>query len=86
MYSISVKEHVEKIFRRLEKRDKKQLKILGKKLQQIAENPQHFKPLRAPMQNKRRAHIGSFILIYSINEKNTTIIVEDYTHHDEAYV
>lgn len=86
MYSISVKGHVERIFRRLEKRDKKQLKIIKKKLQQIVENPQHFKPLRVPMQNKRRAHIGSFILIYSIDEKNKTVIVEEYTHHDEVYV
>ena len=58
---------------------------VSKLLKQIKENPYHFKPLRTPMQNFRRVHIGNFVLIYSINENKRIIIIEKYEHHDNVY-
>lgn len=86
MYSLKVRESVDKIFRKLKKRDKVQLEYIDKKIKEIRKNPHHFKPLRKPMQNMRRVHIGNFVLIFSIDEKSKTIMVEDYAHHDFAYI
>ncbi len=64
---------------------KKQLKVVYKKVKQVAENPYQFKPLKKPMQNKRRVHIGSFVLVYSINKRSRKVKFLGYAHHDEAY-
>ncbi len=86
MYSVRLKKHVDKIFSKLVKRNPKQLRIVQKKLEQIVKNPYHFKPLKRPLQNKRRVHINrSFVLIFSIDEKSKTVILEDYDHHDNIY-
>lgn len=59
---------------------------LDKKVIQVLEFPQRFKPLRAPMQNKRRVHVlKSFVLTYSIDEATRTVKLLAFTHHDEAY-
>ncbi len=85
-YNLELRAHVEKIFEKIAKRDKVQEQAIKNKLKQILEDPYRFKPLRAPMQNKRRVHImGSFVLVYSIRESNKTVIVEDYDHHDNVY-
>ena len=58
---------------------------IKKKVSEILENPYHFKPLKAPMQNYRRVHIGSFVLVYSIDENKKAVILERYEHHDSVY-
>ena len=85
-YNLEVKEQLDKLFRKMKKKDRFKLEIINKKIAEILEDPYRYKPLKAPMQNKRRVHIaGSFVLIFSINEKTKTVILEDFTHHDEAY-
>ncbi|MFZ3384400.1 MAG: hypothetical protein WA144_10795 [Candidatus Methanoperedens sp.] len=79
MYSLEVRESVDRIFSKLAKKD-------PKKINQICEKPLHFKPLRAPMQHLRRVHVDkSFVLTYSIDEINKVVIIEDYDHHDKIY-
>ena len=85
-YFLEVSEELNKQFSKLAKRDKVLFKALTKKVQEIRENPQHYKPLRAPLQNKRRVHIGgSFVLIFSIDKERNTIRLLGFEHHDEAY-
>ncbi len=85
MYNLEVREGVDKIFSKLAKKDKVSFEYIHKKIKEIQENPYHFKPLKAPMQNYRRVHIGNFVLVYSIDENSKTVIIERYKHHDEAY-
>ncbi|MBU4220497.1 MAG: type II toxin-antitoxin system mRNA interferase toxin, RelE/StbE family [Euryarchaeota archaeon] len=87
MYSLEVRESVDRIFSKLAKKNPKQMRIIEKKIKQICEKPSHFKPLRAPMQHLRRVHIDkSFVLTYSIDEQNKVVIIEDYDHHDKVYL
>ncbi|MDD5615942.1 MAG: type II toxin-antitoxin system mRNA interferase toxin, RelE/StbE family [Candidatus Methanoperedens sp.] len=87
MYSLEVRESVDRIFSKLAKKNPKQMQIIDKKIKQVLENPHHFKPLRAPMQHLRRVHIDkSFVLTYSVDEKNEIVIIEDYDHHDNIYI
>ena len=86
MYSFDVREKVDKIFRKLEKKNLKQLRIIEKKIAQIIENPQHYKNLRNPLQHLKAVHIDkSFVLVFSVDENTETIIIEDYDHHDRIY-
>jgi YafQ family addiction module toxin component len=87
MYSLEVRESVDRIFSKLAKKNPKQMRIIEKKIKQICEKPLHFKPLRTPMQHLRRVHVDkSFVLTYSVNEKNKVVIIEDYDHHDKVYL
>lgn len=85
MYELEIRESLDVVFKKLSKKDKVSFEYLKKKIQEIRENPYHFKPLRNPMQNFRRVHIGNFVLVYSIDEKRKTVILERYKHHDEVY-
>lgn len=86
MYSLATKPDIDKIFSILKKKNPIQLKIIYKKIEQILENPYHFKPLRGDMHGARRVHIGkSFVLTYEIDEKNKIVTLLDYDHHDNIY-
>ena len=86
MYNLEIRESVDAIFRKLSKKDKVSFEYISKKIMEIRENPYHFKPLRNPMQNYRRVHIGNYVLVFSIDESNKTVIIERYRHHDEVYL
>jgi YafQ family addiction module toxin component len=77
---------LDKQFAKLQKKDRKQLEIIDKKVQEILQNPHHFKPLRGDMHGARRVHIGkSFVLIFEIDEKQKIIRLLDFNHHDVIY-
>ena len=85
-YSLVVSDEADKKFQKLKSRNKKQLEIIDNKIQQILENPFHFKPLRGDMHGARRVHIGkSFVLTYEIIETEKTVRILDYEHHDKIY-
>jgi len=87
MYSLEIDVKLVEKLKKLEKKDRKRLETINKKVGQIRENPYHFKPLRAPMQHMRRVHIDtSFVLIYSVDESRRVVILQDYDHHDNIYL
>jgi len=53
-----VVEKVDRIFKKLRKKDSVQFEALCKKVNDILENPQQFKPLKNPMQHMRRVHVA----------------------------
>ena len=85
MYNLEIESEVIKIFKKLEKKDCKQLGDVNKKIKQILENPKQFKPLKSPLEGLRRVHVGSFVLIYEIIEKSMIVRILKFKHHDEAY-
>jgi len=85
MYSLAVKEGLDRTFARMAKKDRKRLDAVAKKVAEILENPYRFKPLRGPMQGKRRVHVGPFVLVYEINEGRKVVILLDFEHHDTVY-
>lgn len=85
-YSLEVSEEIDRKFDKLFKKNKKQLKIINKKVKQILENPYHFKPLRGDMHRARRVHIDtSFVLTYEVDENRKVVRLLDYDHHDNIY-
>ena len=85
MYAIEIREHLDRAFKKLTKKDSKQMEAITKKIKKIVEDPHAYKPLRFPLSGKRRVHIGSYVLPYSIDEARKTVVLEDYQHHDRIY-
>lgn len=89
MYSYELRESLEKDFQKLAKKNPKQLKSVGNKIQEIitCENVEHYKNLRKPLNHLKRVHIDkkTFVLVFSVDEKNKHIIFEDFDHHDKIY-
>ena len=55
---------------------------LKKKLEEILQNPIHYKPLSQDMKHLRRVHIDSlFVLVFSINENDEVVLFVDIDHH-----
>ena len=85
-YSLEMRDHLFTLFKKMEKKERQKLEIINKKVKGILEDPHRYKSLKAPMQHMYRVHIGgSFVLIFSIDEKTKSVILEDFVHHDEAY-
>ncbi len=85
MYALDVKEGVDRTFRRMAKKDRKRLESVERKVTEILEDPYRFKRLRTPMQEKRRVHIGPFVLVYEIDEERKAVVLLDFEHHDTVY-
>jgi mRNA interferase RelE/StbE len=86
VYKLAIKESLDKKFKKLQKKDKEMLRLIDRKVQDILVDPYRFKPLRKPMENKRRVHVGgSFVLVYEVNEREKLITLLDFDHHDNVY-
>ena len=86
MYRLAIKEKLDEKFKKLQRKDKEMLRLIERKVQDILVDPYRFKPLRKPLQNKRRVHVGgSFVLIYEVNEEEKMVTLFDFDHHDNVY-
>ena len=87
MYDLYIKDTADKIFKKLAKKNSKQLKIIYKKIEEIRNNLEHeYKHLRQPFQNFYRVYINShFVLIFNINHTDEIVTVYYFGHHDEVY-
>jgi len=69
---------------KISKKDKLLKERIDKKIIEIVDNPEHYKPLRNVMKGNRRVHVGSFVMLYEI--KGSIIRFLDIEHHDRAYI
>ena len=85
-YNYEISRQLERELDKLRRRNKKQFEIILKKMSEILENPQHYKPLQHAMKGLRRVHIGkSFVLVFEIVENENKVIFLDFNHHDNIY-
>ena len=59
------------------------LKNLELRIARVLSEPQLGKPLRNVLRNYRRVHIGSYVLIYEIQQEEVRLM--DFDHHDRVY-
>lgn len=86
-YEIFINEKCEEEIKKICKKNRVLGKILRKKMDQIVENPYHFKPLKHELAGERRVHVQkSFVLRYEIDEKQRRVNFLFFGHHDVAYV
>ena len=56
---------------------------LESKIEEILRDPEHHKPLRGKMKGLRRAHLGSFVIVFETSGEYVKFIT--FKHHDKAY-
>jgi YafQ family addiction module toxin component len=84
-YHVEISPKLQKEFNKLKKKDLPLLIAINKKVEEIRHNPESYKNLNAPLNNLKRVHIGSFVLLFSVNDQTKTITLEYFEHHDDAY-
>ena len=84
-FTIIVDPKVDAIFRKMWQKDSVRFDQIGKKLVELAENPEIGKPLKKPLRGFWRLHIGHYVFMYKVDRKNQKIILVDYAHDDEVY-
>lgn len=86
MYDLYVKPEADKIFKKLAKKNPRQLKIIYKKIQEIRANPYGYKFLKKPLQTFNRVHIDKhFVLVFRIDHDQKMVDIYYYDHHDYVY-
>lgn len=86
MFDLVLRQSVEKKFKKLTKKDPKKLILIGKKIDEIIQDPHRYKNLRTPLNHLKRVHIDkSFVLIFSVDDNARLVIIEEYEHHDNVY-
>ena len=86
IYSMIISDDCEKSAGKLCKKNPTLENALKKKMDEILENPQHYKPLKHDLAGERRVHImKSFVLKFEIDETAKTVTFLFFGHHDEAY-
>ncbi len=84
MHSLEIGDKCEKEIRTLTRKNKALEDALKRAIERILAAPEHFKPMRWPLQNTRRVHVfGSFVLVYEV--KGNAVRLLRFAHHDDAY-
>ena len=81
--SIIYSREVEDALKKLKKRNKDIFNRVGNQIIKILREPNIGKPLRYTLRNRRRVHVGSFVLIYEFHQGELRFI--DFDHHDKIY-
>ena len=87
IYSLEIKPGLDKIFKKLAKKNKFHLKVIGKKIEYLRANPlKRYKFLRTPLNGFKRIHLNdSFVLVFMIDHFSKCVVLYHYAHHDEVY-
>jgi len=86
MYRYFISKNLESKLKKIHKKNRKFYEAVIKKIEEIIENPQHYKPLRYDLKGLRRVHVErSFVLIFEIDEENGVVRFLDLDHHDKIY-
>ena len=86
MYSIEIKPSCQRDIEKLCKKNPVLREALEKKMNEVVQNPRHYKPLKYDLAGERRVHImKSFILKFGIHEDRKAVEFFFFGHHDEEY-
>ena len=87
MREFEIKPELERILKKLFKKDKSLYEQIMKKIEEVIESYdiEHYKNLRYNMKDSKRVHIGHFVLIFSYDKKSDFLSFEYFDHHDNIY-
>lgn len=86
MFIIEFSEELARKLEKIQKKNKVMFESITRKIKEIKENPEHYKPLRHGLKGYRRVHIAkSFVLIFKAGHASNKIIFVDFDHHDNIY-
>lgn len=86
MYNLEIKPSCQKDIDKLCKKNLVLRDALEKKMNEVLQNPQHYKPLGYESAGEKRVHImKSFVLKFEVDESQKTVTFIFFGHHDKAY-
>lgn len=74
---------VENSLKKIKKKDRPLFDNVENRIIKILREPNIGKPLRYTLRNRRRVHVGSFVLVYEFHHGELRFI--DFDHHDRIY-
>lgn len=85
MYSPALLPSLLHKLRKLSRKDRVRYGAVWAKIDEIVQNPHHYKPLGNVMAGEQRVHFGSFVLTFTILESEQRVVFLDFDHHDKIY-
>lgn len=87
MYNYEVIPYLQKVLAKLSKKDRALYEQVLKKIEEVINSAdvEHYKNLRYDLKDKKRAHIGHFVLVFSFIMEESKIKFLDFDHHDSIY-
>ena len=88
MRKFELKPELEKVLKKLHKKDKKTYEQVLNKIEEIINSYkiENYKNLRYDMKDSKRMHIGHFVLIFSYDKIRDIVSFEYFDHHDKIYL
>lgn len=87
MYEFKVEEKLEKVLHKIFKKDSQLHQRIIKKMKEIVNSDEieHYKNLRHNMKDRKRVHVGHFVLVFRFIKSENKILFIDFDHHDNVY-
>lgn len=87
MYNFQVSEQLQKVLKKLSKKDRELYNQVLKKIDEVvnSRNIEHYKNLRRNIKDSKRVHIGHFVLVFQYKKEENLIKFDDFDHHDKIY-
>ncbi len=78
---------LQKILNKISKKDNATYEQILKKIEEIINSSdiEHYKNLRYSLKDRKRVHIGHFVLVFKFVKEEDKIIFLDFNHHDNIY-
>lgn len=87
MYPYGYSEKLQRILKKLSKKNKSIYKQILDKIKEIinSKDVEHYKNLKYDLKEFKGVHIGHFVLVFKYNKNQNSISFEDFDHHDNIY-
>lgn len=86
-YRYRISHSLGRILEKLHKKDKSAYEQIMNKIEEVISSPdvEHYKNLKYGLKDRKRVHIGHFVLVFKFNEADNLIEFVDFDHHDNVY-
>ena len=87
MLSYEILPNLQRILNKLSKKDDLVYRQVLKKIEEVISSPdvEHYKNLRYDMKDKKRVHVGHFVLVFKFVKEESKVEFLDFDHHDKIY-
>ncbi len=84
-YFVSFSDNIHEQLAKLYRKDRALYERVQKKVDDLLERPQMGKPMESKLKGSWRIHVGHFVLMYRIHEKEKVVEFYNIEHHDNVY-
>ena len=88
MRSYEISSELKDTLSKLSKKDKNLYEQTLKKIEEVISSSdiEHYKNLKYAMKDRKRVHVGHFVLVFKYIKNEDKIEFLDFKHHDDIYL